>query len=128
MGSVLDPVRVSVVCPGPELLLQVARWFIRDSEDAAAAAAAAAGGGSEGRGRAAEGTLRVLRIKNKFALPREQVNFPFPNRGVHPSLISCNLSRSRHQACTYAVRLPARRPPCPPAGLSESFARRLTPL
>jgi hypothetical protein len=54
-GSILDPVRATVVCQGPADMLEVARWFLSEE-------------GREGRP-----GLPVCRIKNKFAHDKEEL-------------------------------------------------------
>jgi hypothetical protein len=64
-ACILDPVRASVVCECPAHMVEVAQWFVR-------------GDGAEKRaGSGGRGGLRVCRIKNKFAMGKEQL--------VHPS-------------------------------------------
>jgi hypothetical protein len=52
-ANILDPVRLSLVADGPAHMLEVVKWF--------------AGQASEATG------LPVVRMKNKFGLPREEV-------------------------------------------------------
>ncbi len=54
-ACVLDPVRASVVCDGPLQIMEVASWFLNSY-------ASGAGAG-----------MRVCRVKNKFALHKEQL-------------------------------------------------------
>jgi hypothetical protein len=49
-GSILDPVRATVVCEGPAEMLEVASWFLSGAD----------GGGQQGQ-------FPVCRVKNKFA-------------------------------------------------------------
>jgi hypothetical protein len=56
---ILDPVRASVVCSGPSQILEVLSWFLE--------------AGSGHAGTFQEG-LVVCRVKNKFAIPAEELH------------------------------------------------------
>ena len=55
-ANILDPVRLSIVVDGPSRMLEIIKWFDKDHCSGPA-----------------EGSLRVLRVKNRFGLPREEV-------------------------------------------------------
>ena len=52
-ANILDPVRLSLVADGPALMLEVVKWFAGEMSEAT--------------------RLPVVRMKNKFGLPREEV-------------------------------------------------------
>ncbi len=60
-AQILDPVRASVVCHGPAEMLEAAQWFVENGQPAAL-------DGSKRQSR-----LRVCRVKNKFALAKEEL-------------------------------------------------------
>ena len=53
-ANILDPVRLSLVVDGPARVLEVARWFTEQNNGS--------------------GELQVVRVKNLFALPREEIS------------------------------------------------------
>mmetsp|Transcript_30394 Transcript_30394/g.80790 ORF Transcript_30394/g.80790 Transcript_30394/m.80790 type:complete len:1308 (+) Transcript_30394:142-4065(+) len=53
-ANILDPVRSTVVCDGSQTIVEVAKWFLEGID-------------------CEEGTLRVCRVKNMFALDRADV-------------------------------------------------------
>ena len=57
-AQILDPVRASVVCQGPAEMLEVAQWFMEDGRP----------GGGE-----CHALLPVCRVKNKFALKKDEL-------------------------------------------------------
>ncbi len=66
-GCILDPVRASVVCAGPEEMMEVLRWF---------------------EGREEQTGLKVVRVKNKFGFKKEDLV------GSYRDLMVCVLYRA----------------------------------
>jgi hypothetical protein len=60
-AQILDPVRASVVCHGPAEMLEVAQWFMEIGQPATL------------DGRKGQSRLQVCRVKNKFALAKEEL-------------------------------------------------------
>ncbi len=66
-ANILDPVRASVVCRGPEQILQVLQWFAGTNPGRTAEVEEIAQSGATVR------LLPLCRVKNKFAFPKEEL-------------------------------------------------------